>query len=325
MIIDSVACEATHALINPLNSIRLKVTDRCPLDCVFCHHEGMRGTADMNIDGFLKQSLTRFKEDLGFQEAHLTGGEPTAYPYIIELVRTLVALDYTVKMTSNGQCHFRILDDLKNAGLWSINFSVHTRRPEILANLQRTPKSENWARNALERQLENLIYANKIGLRTKINMVITDETNPTEVLEVIDLCKTTNSEFRLLDDLNPKSSSVQKIIKLLHDLGAMVLDMKLIEGSSSYSYGIALADGYKFRIKSIRKFLLRTMCSHCEVRDSCKEWFYGVRVEQKDDRAIVRLCLHRQGYPAIQNLFEFFTSVQYDELKDICQRAPKQD
>lgn len=90
--------------------------------------------------------------------------------------------------------------------------------------------------------------------------------------------------------------------------------MYLSHNSSSYSYDITSTDGFKFKIKGIRKNILISLCADCKIRDNCKEWFYGIRLETIVDKIFVRLCLHRQHYPAIQSLDEFFVSKQYLEL-----------
>lgn len=66
-------------------SIRLKITEKCPWDCIFCHEEGGWGIDDIRWDEAMKKNTGLLKDMLSIEEVHLTGGEPTANRYIEEL------------------------------------------------------------------------------------------------------------------------------------------------------------------------------------------------------------------------------------------------
>lgn len=104
------------------------------------------------------------------------------------------------------------------------------------------------------------------------------------------------------------ASSIQQIDVILKSMNANVENMNLIYKSSGCSLNMVAKDGFKFKVKYIRKNMLETLCEDCQKRDVCKEWFYGIRAEQADGRSLVRLCIQRQDYPAIQTFEEFFTS-----------------
>jgi len=258
--------------------------------------------------------MKRLRQELGCSEAHLTGGEPTAYPELPELIEGLRRLGYCVKMTSNGQFVTDRVDQFVDAGLTSINFSIHTLRPYVLAKLQSPARSLEWAAEAFSRQISNLLAAKRAGIHTKINMVVTDTTEDSEVLDLVTLCREYDLELRLLDDLAPHSDSLRRIDDLLSSLGAVIVGVVFTEGSSACAYDVVAANGHRFRVKSIRPVPLKTLCSSCNKRHDCKEWFYGIRIEQSGDIPFVRLCLHRQNYPAVQKLSDFFHSVQYEEI-----------
>jgi len=255
------------------------------------------------------------KNDLRLTEAHLTGGEPTLYKDLLRLIKELKLMGFAVKMTTNGQFDKGLLIEMKNAGLNSLNFSVHTLIPVVLAKMQKKPMSEKWGERAINMQLGNIGESKDIGIPTKINTVYHDGSDIGQLKELINICKEYDVGLRVLNDLNPYSNSTEKIIEVLRELDGSIEDVKIAEHTSGYSYGIRLKDDFLFRVKDIRRVPLKSMCSYCEVRDSCEEWFYGIRVEQKLGRPIVRLCLHRQDYPSVQNVSEFFTSLQYEELK----------
>lgn len=304
-------CQPESINISPYKSVRIKVTDRCPFTCNFCHHEGSKKSTDIKLGKPFEAVIKRFIRELKISEIHLTGGEPTAHHGLPSLIKLLSSFGLEAKMTSNGQFDNNLLDSLKESGLKSINISVHTLDPVRLGSIMLPARDKFWGQKALYRQLSNLVYAKKIGLKSKINTVVQ---NDSDITNVITFCKDNMIDLRILDDLNPGSLSIQKIIETLQGIGAIVTGMNLTEKASGFSYNILSADGFEFKVKAIRKNVLKSLCNNCRTRDTCQEWFYGIRLEQMDNELIVRLCIHRQDYPAKQTIHEFFSSDQFIEL-----------
>lgn len=224
-------------------------------------------------------------------------------------------MGFIVKMTSNGQFPSSMLKKLKSSGLESINFSIHTLSPIRLGALQRFTKDFEWGTKALLRQLKNLKAAQALGLKVKINTVIQHDS---DIFDIMSFCKAQAVELRILDDLSPNSLSIQKIVETLSSIRAVFQGINITDGASGYSYDVISEDGFKFRVKGIRKNLLRSLCGDCHVRSTCTEWYYGLRLEQSNNTTMIRLCLHRQEHPAVQTLQEFFHSEQYRELTAKC-------
>lgn len=314
MIIENIPFQPARINISKNDTLRIKVTNRCPFQCNFCHHEGSNKSLDIIIDEYLIRALKRFYEDMKLTQVHLTGGEPTSYPFCLNLIRELKLIGFKVKMTSNGQFTPAFLKRLKNAGLDGINFSIHTLNPIKLGIIQNPDKNYEWGLKALYRQLKNLKAAKELSLEVKINTVVQ---NDSDIIDIISFCRSEGVELRILDDLNPESLSIKRIIEILTSIKATINGINLTDKTSGYSCNIVSKDGFEFRVKAIRKNTLRTLCGNCNIRDMCKEWFYGVRIEQVSGKALVRLCLHRQDYPAIQTFEEFFKSKQFIELSEI--------
>jgi GTP 3',8-cyclase len=297
---------------NHYKSLRVKVTGRCPFTCNFCHHEGSPESDDLIINELVKTVLLKFIKEYKITEIHLTGGEPSSYGELSNIIQLITNLNLEVKMTSNGQfdTDTNLLDKLKKSGLKSINISVNTLDPVKLSQIMKPQRDEDWGKKALNRQLTNLIYAKQIGIKSKINTIAH---NNSDISSIIDFCKTKQVELRILDDLfNP--ISVQEIFKTLESLNATVTGINLNDQSSAFSYNIELPDGFKFKVKAIDKTFLNSLCNNCEIRPSCKEGFYGIRLEQVKESLMIRLCLHRQDYPAKQTIQKFFRSDQFFEL-----------
>ena len=311
---ENTLCQLDRIQVLKNDTLRIKVTNNCSFTCNFCHHEGSITSRNLALNTDLIRGFTRLHTELKLTQAHLTGGEPTSYPRCGELISELKSIGYRVKITSNGQFDSAFLGQLKDAGLNGINFSVHTLDPRKLCSLQRREKNNEWGLNALGKQLSNVQKALESGLEVKINTVVQNDSDINDILKIKDYCKNVGVSFRILNDLWQGTNSLQQIAEILKSMNADVDGINLIDKSSGCSLNMIAKDGFKFKVKYIRKNTMETLCEDCKKIDICTEWFYGIRVEQADDRALVRLCIQRQDYPAIQTFEEFFTSRQLVEL-----------
>jgi len=84
-------------------ALRLKITERCPWSCIFCHKEGGWDIDDINWDQETERVIQTIRDVIGIEEIHYTGGEPTSNKGISELTTGLVSLGLDVKTTSNAQ------------------------------------------------------------------------------------------------------------------------------------------------------------------------------------------------------------------------------
>ncbi|MFC1760438.1 radical SAM protein [Candidatus Neomarinimicrobiota bacterium] len=311
MIIDNIPYKPDNVIVKKFDTIRIKITNSCQLSCSFCHAEGSESSDNLSFSEKFIKGLNKLKSDLNLTSVHLTGGEPTSFSRLEDLLHILHDNDFTIKITTNGQLNDNILNTLKSYNISSINFSVHTLNPIKLALLQNPPKNFYWGLKTLENQLHNMTKAKEMGLRVKLNTVILEDSS---IHDIISLCKSENFELRILNDLNIGSLSIDRTIKLLTSMGAEITGINIIEHVSAASYDVQSSDGFKFKVKSINNNILPTLCNNCKKRDNCIEWFYGIRIEFHSKEPFVRLCLHRNDSVALQTFDNFFISDQYSQL-----------
>ena len=114
--------------------LRISVTDRCNLRCVYC-------MPAMGVVTRPKEVILTFDEieqvaqvfaRLGVTKVRLTGGEPLVRKNLQELVNKLALIEgiHTVGMTTNGVLLKEHIKELKEAGLASVNISLDTLRPD---------------------------------------------------------------------------------------------------------------------------------------------------------------------------------------------------
>jgi cyclic pyranopterin phosphate synthase len=162
----------------PINYLRISVTDRCNLRCVYCMPE--EGVALMSHQDILSYeeiyTAVKAATELGINKVRLTGGEPLVRLGLPELVRMLASIDAIddISLTTNGTLLAHHADELKKAGLRRINISLDTLKPERFKQITRCGN--------LEDTLAGLEAATAVGLNpVKINVVVISGVNDDEL------------------------------------------------------------------------------------------------------------------------------------------------
>jgi len=123
-----------------INYLRISLTDKCNLRCVYCMSEDMEfepHSALLQDDELLL--LVRVFADLGFKKYRLTGGEPTVRRNIVDIVHGIASTPgvNNLSMTTNGILLDRLAEPLKQAGLDRVNVSIDTVDPERFHKITR--------------------------------------------------------------------------------------------------------------------------------------------------------------------------------------------
>lgn len=153
-----------------INYLRISLTDRCNLRCVYCMP--MHGLTFVPNNELLNaaelEKVVRAAVDVGFHKVRLTGGEPTLRTDIVEIVERIAAVDgiTQVAMTTNGYRLPYIAKDLKKAGLTRVNIHVDSLSKESLEKIMRL--------GTLDKAWAGIEAAEAAGLTPiKLNAVIT--------------------------------------------------------------------------------------------------------------------------------------------------------
>ena len=151
-----------------IRDLRVSLTDRCNLRCVYCMPEMMRfKPTDQLLSDDEILLVLRVAADLGVRKVRLTGGEPTVRHGLVDLVRLIAAIDglSDIAMTTNGVMLGRLAQPLADAGLRRVNVSLDTLDPEQFHRITR------WGH--LEDVLAGLDAAERAGLSpVKVNSVV---------------------------------------------------------------------------------------------------------------------------------------------------------
>ena len=297
-----------------LTNTRVKVHTPCQWTCNFCHMEGNHSSVSIRDKKVLEETLLMFRDKLGFNDVHFTGGEPSIHPQIIDYVSLAKQLGFTVKMTTNAQASVERFFKLVDAGLSEANVSIHTLSGKVLAELMAPPRSIVWGERAIAKQFD-VIGALKNSLSIKINTVAGSDTD--SVLQIATLARNLNVSWRVMDELDHPEISFATIMKVAEVLGATPTMAHLILGSSSCGITMTCPDGFSFKVKMIRPFRLKGMCDGCRVdaAGKCKEYAYGPRLEGGLTDIQVRSCLYRSEEGYVQSVRTYFDHPFADSLR----------
>ena len=160
--------------------LRISLTDRCNLRCVYCMPEDMvfRPRAELLQDDEILL-IVRAATEIGFNKFRLTGGEPTIRHNVVNLVRAIAAIPGVeeLTMTTNGVLLRRLARPLAEAGLQRVNVSLDTLDAGKFQRITR------WGR--LEDVLDGIKAAEEAGLTPiKLNAVVVRGYNEDDVVEM---------------------------------------------------------------------------------------------------------------------------------------------
>jgi cyclic pyranopterin phosphate synthase len=184
----------------PITYVRISVTDRCDLRCVYCMAEDMTFLPKAEILSLeeLERVASAFIR-LGTRKIRITGGEPLGRRNVMSLFQALGArlgprggLD-ELTVTTNGTQLARYADQLVAAGVRRVNVSLDTLRADVFTAVTR------WGR--IERTLEGIAAAKAVGLRVKINAVALRGVNEDEFDDLIAWCGEQGHDLCLIETM----------------------------------------------------------------------------------------------------------------------------
>ncbi|MFO0391853.1 MAG: GTP 3',8-cyclase MoaA [Planctomycetota bacterium] len=163
--------------------LRVSVTDRCDLRCVYCMAEHMTFLPKAQV--LTLEELERLASafiDLGVRKIRITGGEPLVRKGVMGLFSALSHRLATgdldeLTLTTNGTRLETFAGELAAAGVRRVNVSLDTLDPEVFRRLTRG--------GDLAQVLRGLEAAKGAGLAVKINAVALRDDNAAELPDLI--------------------------------------------------------------------------------------------------------------------------------------------
>lgn len=221
-----------------IHYLRISVTDRCNLRCVYCMPE--EGVECLPHSAILTyEQIVRLVEQfaaLGVTHIRLTGGEPLVRPQLYKLVNALRAVPGIKKitLTTNGVLLEQQLPELLAAGIDGVNISLDTLDRQQFASIAR--------RDQLDQALAGLEAAlHTPGLTVKVNCVPTD-TNRDQLVPLAALARDRDLSVRFIEMMpiglgrNLGRLTQEEVLSVLTDAFGAPLDCPPPPGAGPSTY-----------------------------------------------------------------------------------------
>ena len=184
------------------NYLRISVTERCNLRCLYCMpEEGIQLSPPEHIlttpeivylsELFVKQGVDKIR---------LTGGEPTVRKDIVSLMQQIGQLRALglkeLCITTNGISLHRKLDSMVESGLTGVNLSLDTLDP-----FQFTLMTRRNGHDAVMKSINRILEMNKVGagIKLKINCVVMKGLNEREIVPFVEMGREKDIEVRFIE------------------------------------------------------------------------------------------------------------------------------
>ncbi len=181
-----------------IKHLRISVTSKCNLKCIYCHREGETGISDdMSVEEIERICYAFYQ--LGVKKVKITGGEPLIRRDIADIISVMPPFN-DISLVTNGTLLSKKAYDLKEAGLHRINVSLDTLRSDRYKSIT--------GRNLIDRVIDGIHSAFDAGLTPiKVNMVILRGINDDEIDDLLEFTSKFNKKgidviLQLIEVLN---------------------------------------------------------------------------------------------------------------------------
>ncbi len=178
-----------------INYVRISVTDRCNLRCVYCMPESQafRPLAHLMTREEIRRAA-RLLAGFGITKVRVTGGEPTTRPDLVGIVRDLSEIGFPagIALSTNGVLFPRMAHDLLAAGLTRVNVSLDAAEAEHFRKMTR--------RDHLKPVLDSIDLALALPFdKVKINAVVIRGFNDDQILPLAAMTLEKNLGVRFIE------------------------------------------------------------------------------------------------------------------------------
>ena len=268
--------------MNPSKYFRISLTEKCNLDCYYCHKEGNFSTQNFLMTPKDLKFVCEIALQAGFRKFKLTGGEPTLRCDICEIITELSALNLPdLSMITNGTRLCELATDLKRAGLPRLNVTLNTLNPKRFEKIQRKKISEN----VLEKIINGIDAAQNVGFRNiKLNFVYFDEDSQKDLSELISFVKSRDCILVVLPVLQNLRYTLEYLYDLIKNFG--IDDEEILTDAEGIRKKlIRLKNGARIllRIDELANKKPYIFCQDCTNKKICREGIFPIRLSAKGE------------------------------------------
>ncbi len=127
----------------PARSVRLSLTDRCDLACVYCRPSRADGYLEKRLGDDGWKTMIRALVRAGVRRVRITGGEPLLHPRVAEIIAFVASLGVEdLALTTNATRLAALAPSLRSAGLRRLTVSLDSLVPERFWRITRGGRLE---------------------------------------------------------------------------------------------------------------------------------------------------------------------------------------
>jgi cyclic pyranopterin phosphate synthase len=161
-------------------TVRVSLTDRCDLACVYCRPSRSDGYLERRMDDDAWRAMVRALVQAGVRRFRITGGEPLLHPRVTELVAFVASQGVDdLALTTNATLLEKLAQPLRDAGLRRLTVSLDSLVPERFWRITRGGR--------LDRVLAGIEAARAVGFEElKTNTVVLRGENDDELAAIVE-------------------------------------------------------------------------------------------------------------------------------------------
>jgi cyclic pyranopterin phosphate synthase len=161
-------------------TVRVSLTDRCDLACVYCRPSRSDGYLEKRLDDDAWKVMVRALVQAGVRRVRITGGEPLLHPRVVDLVAFVASLGVEdLALTTNATRLEALARPLREAGLRRVTVSLDSLVPERFWRITRGGR--------LDRVLAGIDAARAAGFEElKTNTVVLRGDNDDELPALVE-------------------------------------------------------------------------------------------------------------------------------------------
>ena len=234
-----------------VTGLRIALTPRCNLKCIYCHHEG-EIDPQREIPAEMAINAARAAADLGVRSLKFTGGEPLLRQDLESLISQMPQ-ELDISLTTNGIFLAEQAQDLAEAGLDRLNISLDSLKPGTYRAITGGRKGD------LERVLAGIDAAKGAGLEPiKLNVVVLKKNEP-QIPDLIEFSRQKGMILQLIELLDLRglgiSGDIERIERGLQEWADRIT-MREMHRRKKY-----FIDGAEVEV--VRPMDNTEFCAHC--------------------------------------------------------------
>jgi cyclic pyranopterin phosphate synthase len=197
-------------------NLRVSVTSKCNLKCIFCHKEGDH-VGGVEFPPKILEEVVKLVASYGVSKVKITGGEPLTRKDIVEIINRFSSIPEVreVSLVTNASLLEPLAHRLAKAGLDRINVNIPSLNPK---------KYHKLTNGSLEDVLKGVNEAVRY-IPIKINMVLLKDTNEEELEEYLQFASDTGTQLQIIElepirikkglysKMHVKPSKIEKILQ----------------------------------------------------------------------------------------------------------------